>query len=70
MIIELFVKYHRSISIFLIIVGIIFTSIGGILDITKTEEITLGNIHISKKHFWTDGTYVTVLAIALLLLNK
>lgn len=59
----------RELSIFLIILGIILTSIGGVLDITQKEDINIGNIHISKKHFWTDGTYLTVLAIALLLLN-
>lgn len=55
----------RELAIFLIALGIIFTSIGGVMDMTGKE-----NMVISKKHFWNDGTYVTVLAVALLLLNK
>lgn len=52
-------------AIFLIILGIILTSIGGILDITNKNTIK-----ISKNHFWNDGIYVTLLAIALLLISK
>jgi hypothetical protein len=55
----------REFAIFLIILGIIFTSIGGIMDMLGKD-----NMVISKKHFWNDGTYVTVLAVALLLLQK
>lgn len=55
----------REIAIFLIILGMIFTAIGGILDMTKKD-----NLVISKKHFWNDGTYVTILAVALLLIDK
>jgi Na+/H+ antiporter NhaB len=55
----------REFAIFLIILGIIFTSIGGIMDMIGKD-----NMVISKKHFWNDGTYVTVLAVALLLLQK
>lgn len=53
----------RDFAIFLIVLGIIFTSIGGILDISGKDDLK-----ISKKHFWNDGTYVTILAVALLLL--
>lgn len=34
------------------------------------NEVRIGSIHISKGHVWSDGTYVTLLAISLLLLNK
>lgn len=55
----------REFAIFLIVLGLIFTGIGGILDMTGKDDLK-----ISKKHFWNDGTYVTVLAVALLLLDK
>jgi hypothetical protein len=55
----------REFAIFLIILGIIFTSIAGIMDMLGKD-----NMVISKKHFWNDGTYVTILAVALLLLQK
>ncbi len=55
----------REFAIFLIVLGLIFTGIGGILDMTKKDDLK-----ISKQHFWNDGTYVTVLAVALLLLDK
>jgi hypothetical protein len=54
----------REFSILLIVLGILFTSIGGILDMLGKEDVK-----ISKRHFWNDGTYVTVLAVALLLLD-
>jgi hypothetical protein len=54
----------REFAIFLIILGMIFTAIGGILDMTKQDDLK-----ISKRHFWNDGTYITVLAVALLLLD-
>ncbi len=60
----------KELSIFLIIFGIIFTSIGGFIDMSGKNEVRIGSIHISKGHVWSDGTYVTLLAIALLLLNK
>lgn len=55
----------RELAIFLIILGVIFTGMGGVMDMTGKDELK-----ISKKHFWNDGTYVTILAVALLLLNK
>jgi hypothetical protein len=55
----------KEIAIFLIFLGMIFTAIGGILDMTNKD-----NLLISKKHFWNDGTYLTILAVALLLLDK
>ena len=55
----------KQIAIFLIILGVIFTAIGGIMDMTGKSNIS----NISKSHFWHDGTYVTELAIALLLIN-
>ena len=56
----------REFAIFLIILGVIFTSIGGVMDMLDKDRIN----NISKRHFWNDGTYITVLAIALLLLQK
>ena len=55
----------REFAIFLVILGVIFTMIGGIIDMSGKKDIT-----ISKNHLWNDGTYVTLLAIAILLLNK
>lgn len=60
----------REIAIFLIILGMLFTGIGGMLDITKKEELTIGNMSITKVHFWNDGFYLTLLAISLLLLSQ
>lgn len=59
----------KEISIFLIIVGVIFTGIGGMLDMTGKDELKIGRLRISKKHFWSDGEYLTLLAIALLSLH-
>lgn len=55
----------REFSIFLIVIGIIFTLIGGILDLSGKDDLK-----ITKNHFWNDGTYVTILAVALLLLEN
>lgn len=55
----------REIAIFLIILGMIFTATGGILDIMNKDHLP-----ISKEHLWNDGTYLTVFAIALLLIDK
>ena len=63
----------RALSIFLIILGAVLTGTAGYMDIKSKDEIHISNmpnIKISKKHLFSDGTYVTVLAVALLLLSK
>ena len=59
----------KEIAIFLIILGIVFATIGGILDITGKDEFKIKSLTITKKHFWSDGEYLTLLAIALLSLH-
>ena len=59
----------KEIAVFLIILGVIFTATGGILDVTGKDEVKIGSLTISKKHFWNDGEYLTLLAIALLSLH-
>ena len=54
-------------------IGIVLTFIGGILDIK--EDVNVGSLRITRrnfvqKHLWSDGTYVTLLAIASLLLKS
>jgi uncharacterized membrane protein len=61
--------YIKVFSIFLIILGIILTSIAGYMDVKEKNEINVFSLHISKDHLFNDGTYVTVLAIALLMLT-
>jgi hypothetical protein len=56
-------KVTRIIAIVLVVVALILTSIGGLLDAWKD-----GAFVISKQHAWHDGMFLTVLAIFLLLL--
>ena len=60
----------KTLAIFLIILGIIFTGIGGFMDITGRDQVEIFSLKVSKQHFFSDGTYVTVLAIALIILSK
>ena len=60
----------QSLAIFLIILGMIFTGIGGFMDITGKDQVEIFSLKISKQHLFSDGTYVTVLAISLLILSK
>lgn len=60
----------QSLAIFLIIIGMIFTGIGGFMDMTGRDKVNILSLKISKQHLFSDGTYVTVLAIALLVLSK
>lgn len=40
------------------------------MDITGRDQVDILSLKVSKQHFFSDGTYVTVLAIALLVLSK
>jgi surface polysaccharide O-acyltransferase-like enzyme len=51
---------YRIIALILVLLGMVFTSMGGWKDMTLNKQIT-------KQHYWNDGTYLTVLAIFILL---
>lgn len=51
----------KQIALFFVIIGLFMTFIGGWLDF-KQEKY-----RISQRHFWNDGTYITILAIFILL---
>lgn len=53
----------RLISIFLVIIGMFFTGMGGLLDMAQTKSI-------SKQHFWHDGIFMMLLAIFIILYNQ
>jgi hypothetical protein len=56
-------KVTRVIAIVLVILALLLTGIGGMLDAWRD-----GVFVISKQHAWHDGMFLTVLAIFLLLL--
>ena len=47
-------------SILFLILGLIFTFIGGYLDIKDTKKF-----YISKEHFWNDGIVLILISIIL-----
>jgi len=55
----------NELSIILVTIGILFTCIGGILDISETSSdmSEKKNSIISKEHFWNDGIFLVLLAI-------
>jgi len=50
----------NELSIILVTIGILFTCIGGILDISETSSdmSEKKNSIISKEHFWNDGIFL------------
>lgn len=63
-------SFIKVLSILLILLGFVLTSVAGYMDVTGKDEINLLSLKISKNHLFNDGTYVTVLAIAILLLSS
>lgn len=51
----------KQVALFLVIIGVVLTAIGGWLDFKNFD------FKISQRHFWNDGTYITILAIFILL---
>ena len=62
-------SFTKVFSILLILIGLVLTSVAGYMDITGKDEINVFNKKISKHHLFSDGIYVTVLAIAILVLS-
>ena len=60
----------KALAILLILIGMIFTGVGGYMDITGKDEINIKSLKITKKHLLNDGIYVTILAIALLVFSQ
>jgi len=51
----------------LLAVALIFTSIGGWMDIQGAEEMSFNTWRITKHHFWHDGLIIAILALFLYL---
>lgn len=59
----------------LVCLGILFTAIGGFLDMSRRNRYNRYNRYddrlcISKQHFWNDGLFLVLLAIFIILYNK
>ena len=52
-----------TISYILLFIGIIFTAIGGYLDITNKPKLWIA----SKEHYWNDGKVFILLSIFIFL---
>lgn len=52
----------------LVCLGILFTAIGGFLDMSRRNRYN--RLCISKQHFWNDGLFLVLLAIFIILYNK
>lgn len=63
-------SFIKVLSILLILLGLVLTSIAGYIDVTGKDEINIFSLKISKEHLFSDGTYVTVLAIAIIVLSS
>lgn len=53
-------KYTKCISVFFILLSIIFMTMGGIMDMTNREKL-----FITKQHFWNDGIFLAILGVFL-----
>ena len=56
---------RTDIIIFLIVLALVSTAVGGWLDITRNDSF-----FITKEHAWNDGKVLLLLAITLLCLRK
>ncbi len=52
-------------SILFLILGLIFSFIGGYLDIKDIKDIKDTKFYISKEHFWNDGIVLILISIIL-----
>lgn len=55
-----------NIPLILVFLGILFTMIGGMMDMTGQDKIFES---ISKQHFWNDGLCLILLAIFIKIKN-
>ncbi len=51
----------KTITFILLIMALLFTAVGGMMDITKKDSIGF----LSKSHVWNDGLILLLLAILL-----
>jgi hypothetical protein len=58
----------KSLIVFIVIFSLLLMSIGGLLDLKKIDRIELCFGSISKQHLWSDGIYLLLLAIIILLI--
>ena len=56
----------RELALVCIIVAIIMTGLGGMLDITRRQRFA----GLTKTHLWNDGIFLLLLANAFLLLER
>lgn len=56
----------RRLAMVCILLAILATGIGGLIDIQGKKRIG----PITKKHMWNDGQFLILLAVALLLLDR
>ena len=55
-----------KLSVVLLFVSLVLTALGGWMDMVGVERVG----PLSRRHAWTDGTYVAVLAIAVHLILR
>lgn len=55
-----------KLSVILLLASLVLTGLGGWMDMIGVDRI----YGISRRHAWTDGTYVAVLAIAVHLILR
>ena len=55
-----------KLSVLLLVASLVLTALGGWMDMIGVDRIG----PLSRRHAWTDGTYVAVLAIAVHLILR
>lgn len=63
-------KSYFLFILILIILSMIMMGMGGYLDMTGQEKITIYKITISKQHFWLDGIYLLILSCFFVFYHK
>jgi hypothetical protein len=65
-------KLQMFISFYFVVLALLSTMMGGLLDITNQERVSIPgtSYSITKWHFWNDGLFFLAFAVGLKLLLK
>ena len=55
--------FRNILTVLLVLLAIVMQSAGGVIDMKQADSVTVGNMTISKQHFWSDAHFLLMLAV-------
>lgn len=54
---------RNILAVLLVLLAILMQTAGGYVDMKQADSVTVGNMTMSKQHFWSDAHFLLMLAV-------